>query len=206
MTKLLVVKAHPLNADQSTSVQILDVFVEKYKETHPDDEIQYIDVFNDDIPELDEDILTSIIALKEGKTFPELTDAQQKKMTRMNELTQQYIDVDKIVVANALWNLGIPSHLKSWIDNICVSGVTFRYTETGAEALAHGKKALHIQSNGGYFGGKDFSAQFLKGIFQFVGVEDYEQLFIEGIDFAPSKREDILEEAEKKARLIAEIF
>jgi FMN-dependent NADH-azoreductase len=37
-----------------------------------------------------------------------------------------------------MYNFGIPSQLKAWIDRIAVPGKTFRYTETGPEGLAGG--------------------------------------------------------------------
>ena len=52
MSKLLVVKGHPLTADYSLSLKGLDAFVKAYKAAHPEDEIEELDVFSADIPTL----------------------------------------------------------------------------------------------------------------------------------------------------------
>ncbi len=64
-----------------------------------------------------------------------------KKIARFNELTEQFLAADKIVIANALWNLNIPTKLKAWFDTVNVAGKTFRYTENGPEGLVTGKKS-----------------------------------------------------------------
>ena len=46
MSKLLVVKGHPLTADYSLSLKGLDAFVKAYKAAHPEDEIEEINKGN----------------------------------------------------------------------------------------------------------------------------------------------------------------
>ncbi|WP_316396773.1 NAD(P)H-dependent oxidoreductase, partial [Enterococcus faecium] len=43
---------------------------------------------------------------------------QSQKIARFNELTDQFLAADKIVIANALWNLNIPTKLKAWFDTV----------------------------------------------------------------------------------------
>ena len=44
MSKLLVVKAHPLTKEESRSVRALETFLASYRETNPSDEIEILDV------------------------------------------------------------------------------------------------------------------------------------------------------------------
>lgn len=192
MTTLLAIKAHPLTGEASTSMKVFERFLTSYKSTNPGDAIEVIDVFTADIPEIDETLLTAWDLLKAGAEFSTLSTEQAKAVTTFNQLTDQFLAADKVVIANALWNLNIPTRLKAWVDTINVAGKTFKYTETGPVPLTVGKKALHIQSNGGSFNGSDFSSQYIKGILNFVGVEDTEQILIEGIDHHPEQREEIL--------------
>lgn len=206
MTKLLVVKAHPLTKSESRSLMALDAFLESYREEHPTDEIEVLDVYHDFVPEIDAELLTGWGELRAGADFTTLTEEQQKKITRFNELTEQFLSADKLVIANPLWNLNVPTRLKAWMDTINVAGKTFQYTEEGPKGLLTGKKALHIQSNGGFYEGQDFSAQYVKGILGFIGIHEINQLFIEGIDHHPEKADELLATAKEKATQLGKTF
>ncbi|EOM67188.1 hypothetical protein SKE_01962 [Enterococcus faecium EnGen0165] len=85
-------------------------------------------------------------------------------------------------------------------------GKTFRYTENGPEGLVTGKKALHIQSNGGVYNGQDFASQYVKGILNFVGIDQVDQLFIEGIDYDPDRADELMQNALDKAAALGKSF
>lgn len=195
MSKVLVVKAHPLSVSESRTLKGLATFLKNYQAVNPADEIITFDAFADDLPEVDGPLLEAWNALRAGKDFSTLTSAQQHDVTRFDELTQLFLDADKIIVANALWNLNIPTRLKSWIDTIMVAGKTFRYTENGPVPMTSGKKVFHIQSSGSVYKGQDFANQYLKTIFNFVGVADYEAAFIEGLDYDPANADEMLAKA-----------
>ena len=50
-----------------------------------------------------------------------------------------------------MYNFGVPTQLKAWIDRVMVAGKTFRYTETGPEGLAGGKRVIVALSRGGFY-------------------------------------------------------
>lgn len=62
MSKLLVVKGHPLTADYSLSLKGLDAFVKAYKAAHPENEIEELDVFSADIPTLNTELVSAMFA------------------------------------------------------------------------------------------------------------------------------------------------
>lgn len=206
MSTLLAVKAHPLTGEDSKSMKVFYAFLDSYKKSNPADEIIVLDLFNEDFPEIDLDILTGWNDLSSGKAFEELTASQQKKIARFNESTEQFLAADKVVIGNGLWNLNIPTRLKAWFDTINVAGKTFRYTETGPVPLTEGKKVLHIQANGGVYEGQEFSSQYIKGILNFIGVEDIQQVLVEGADHHPERAEEIVAEAVEKAEALGLTF
>ena len=191
MAKLLAVKGHPLTSKESLSVKGLEAFLEKYRAENPADEIEVLEVFKADIPEIDEDIITAWNALGSGTDFSALTPAQQDKVGRFNFYTEQFLSADKVVIASPLWNLMIPARLKVWMDTIMVAGKTFRYTANGPEGLAKGKKVMHLQANGGVYGENDPSSQYVKSIFGFVGA-DVDHVAVEGHAYDPANTENIL--------------
>ena len=192
MATVLIVKAHPLNPQKSYALRALEEFETRFASLHPEDRIEIVDVFEDQIPTLDKPLLEAMTAAKKGE---EIASEQAERLERYNAFTQQFLSADKIVVVNPLWNLNVPSQLVSWINTINVAGLTFKYGPEGSIGLIKDKKLLHIQSNGGVYAGQDPAAQYIKSIFEFLGLKDIQQVFIEGQSADPSQAQAIFEEA-----------
>ena len=192
MATVLIVKAHPLDPQKSYALRALEEFETRFASLHPEDRIEIVDVFEDQIPTLDKPLLEAMAAAKKGE---EIASEQAERLERYNAFTQQFLSADKIVVVNPLWNLNVPSQLVSWINTINVAGLTFKYGPEGSIGLIKDKKLLHIQSNGGVYAGQDPAAQYIKSIFKFLGFKDIQQVFIEGQSADPSQAQAIFEEA-----------
>ncbi|WP_174853391.1 FMN-dependent NADH-azoreductase [Streptococcus suis] len=203
MATVLIVKAHPLDAQKSYALRALEEFQTRYVSLHPEYRIETVDVFEDQIPALDKSLLEAMGAAKKGI---EISPEQAEQLDRYNALTQQFLAADKIIVVNPLWNLNVPSQLVSWINTINVAGLTFKYGPEGSIGLVKGKKLLHIQSNGGVYAGQDPAAQYIKSVFEFLGFEDIHQVFIEGQSADPSQAQAIYAEAMSKIDRILETF
>ncbi|HFI2472415.1 TPA: FMN-dependent NADH-azoreductase [Streptococcus suis] len=203
MATLLIVKAHPLDAQKSYALRALEEFQARYASLHPEDKIEVVDVFEDQIPALDKPLFEAMGAAKKGV---EINPEQAERLERYNELTKQFLAADAIVVINPLWNLNVPSQLVSWVNTINVAGLTFKYGPEGSIGLVKGKKLLHIQSNGGVYAGQDPAAQYIKSIFEFLGFEDIHQVFIEGQSANPSQAQAIYDKAMVKIDKILESF
>ncbi|NQJ73200.1 FMN-dependent NADH-azoreductase [Streptococcus suis] len=203
MATVLIVKAHPLDAQKSYALRAMEEFQTRYASLHPEDKIEIVDVFEDQIPALDKPLLEAMGAAKKGEA---INPEQAERLNRYNALTQQFLMADKIVVVNPLWNLNVPSQLVSWVNTINVAGLTFKYGPEGSIGLVKDKKLLHIQSNGGVYAGQDPAAQYIKSVFEFLGFEDIHQVFIEGQSADPSQALAIFEEAMGKIDTILEVF
>ncbi|MBC6299493.1 FMN-dependent NADH-azoreductase [Listeria booriae] len=200
MAKLLFIKASPLPDDVSRSMVVATAFLEKYQEENPDDVVERIDVYTHDIPMIDGAFMAAGNALREGKAFTDLEPEMQQKLTQFDALTQQFIDADKYVIVSPLWNLGIPPMLKAYFDTVVVAGKTFRYTETGPEGLLKGKKALQIHGSGGVYstGESDLETHgepYINTILNFIGIETLPSVFVEGVDYDPTRKDEILNAA-----------
>src|SRR5574337_1184091 len=206
MSNVLLVKGHPLTSETSFSVKGLEAFKAAYQAANPNDTITVLDVFADNVPEIDADIASAFNTLAAGGEFGALSPEQQAKVGRFGELTDQFLAADKVVIANPLWNLQIPTRLKAWIDTINVAGKTFKYTAEGPVGLAGGKKVLHIQANGGAYNGNDASSQYLNSILNFIGIDDITSVYIEGHAYEPERANEILAAALAEVDGIAKTF
>ncbi len=107
---------------------------------------------------------------------------------------QEFLAADIVVVGAPMYNFGVPSQLKAWIDRIAVAGRTFRYTPTGPEGLAKGKRVIIASSRGGMYGPEtpihflDHQENYLRGVFGFFGITDITIVRAEGLNIGPEQR------------------
>ncbi|PQP81698.1 FMN-dependent NADH-azoreductase [Paenibacillus sp. PCH8] len=208
MSTLLYITAHPHDHETSYSMATGKAFVDAYRENHPSDEIVHLDLYRSDIPHIDTDVFSGWGKLQSGS---DLTVEEQNKVSRLNELSDQFASADKYVFVTPMWNFSFPPILKAYIDSICVAGKTFRYTEQGPVGLLSDKKALHIQARGGIYS-EGPAAQMESGhrylgiIMSFLGVPKLEGIFVEGHNQYKDRADEIKQQAIEEARTFAEQF
>ncbi|XXM71073.1 FMN-dependent NADH-azoreductase [Lysinibacillus sphaericus] len=211
MTKVLYITAHPHDDSQSFSMAAGKAFIEKYKEVNPAHEVVAIDLYNEDIPQIDADVFSGWGKLQTGKGFEELSDSEKAKVGRLTELVDQFTDADKYVFVTPFWNFSFPPVMKAYIDAVSVAGKTFKYTEHGPIGLLTDKKALHIQARGGIYSEgpaaqMEMGHRYLDIMMQFYGVPSFEGLFIEGHAAMPDKAQEIKEDGIARAKDLAHTF
>ena len=113
-------------------------------------------------------------------------------------MMDEFLAADVVVLGAPMYNFGIPSQLKAWIDRIAVRGKTFHYTASGPEGLAGGKRVIVAGSYGGFHpadGPSNFVEPYLRFMFRFFGIEDVEFVTAEGLAVSPAQREQSLRAA-----------
>ncbi|PTM60012.1 FMN-dependent NADH-azoreductase [Desmospora activa] len=211
MSKVLYVTANPKAVEDSFGLKTGQAFLDAYKEANPQDEIIHLDLYKEEIPLIDADVLSGWGKLGAGQSFDALTPDESKKVARLGELVDQFVAADRYVFVSPLWNFGVPPQLKAYIDAVAVGGKTFRYTEAGPEGLLKGKKAVHIHATGGVYSeapmdAMDFSNPYLVAVLGFFGITDVETVRVEGMNQFPDRVDAILAEAKEKARETAKTF
>lgn len=103
---------------------------------------------------------------------------------------QEFLDADVVVIGAPMYNFGIASTLKAWIDRLAVAGKTFHYTANGPEGLVGGKKVILASTRGGFHqqSGADFQEPYLRFLFGFFGITDVEIVRAEGLAVSPGQR------------------
>ncbi|MCK9861686.1 MULTISPECIES: FMN-dependent NADH-azoreductase [Paenibacillus] len=202
MEKLLVINAHAtVDSAASVSLQVGHHFIENYRKLNPNAPIEQIDLYNEEIPELDSTVLGAWGKLASGE---ELTDEEKRVTGRMNEILQQFKSAKKYVIIMPLHNFNIPSRLKDYMDNVMIARETFKYTENGGVGLlTDGRSLLVIQGSGGIYTNNDwytdneFSHKYLKSMFNFLGIEDYRIIRAQGTNVLD--KTEVLDKAKKEA-------
>lgn len=211
MAKVLYITAHPHDDTQSYSMAVGKEFIDSYKKANPNDEVTHLDLYTENIPQIDVDVFNGWGKLRSGQAFEELSAEEKAKVGRLTELCDQFISVNKYVFVTPLWNFSFPPVMKAYIDSVAVAGKTFKYTEKGPFGLLTDKKALHIQSRGGIYSegpaaAMEMGHRYLDIIMKFFGVPSFEGLFIEGHNAMPDKAEEIKNNALERAKEVAQTF
>ncbi len=117
-------------------------------------------------------------------------------------IMDEFIGADVVVIGAGLYNFGMPSQLKAWIDRVIVAGKTFHYTAEGKpEGLVPGKRIILTIARGGVYGGDSPMASFehteshLRAAFGFIGL-NAEVIVAEGIAIGPDNRAAAIAQAE----------
>lgn len=178
----------------SYSIQLGNALVEELQAANPGSTVTVRDLTNKPFPHLEEAHLQSFFTPAESRT-PE----QQEAVRHSDDAIAELMAADVLVIGAPLYNFGIPSTLKAWIDHIARAGVTFRYTEKGPEGLVKGKKVyLAVASGGVYSEGPsasyDFVVPYLKTVLGFLGMTDVEVARVEGTS-VPELKDGAMEKA-----------
>jgi FMN-dependent NADH-azoreductase len=122
---------------------------------------------------------------------------------------EEFLTADIVVIGAPMYNLGIPSQLKAWIDRISVAGKTFRYGEHGPVGLCGGKKLVIASSRGGVYGegspaaAYDHQETYLKAAFGFLGITDITFIRAEGVAMGAEARSGAIASAKKDSAALA---
>jgi FMN-dependent NADH-azoreductase len=188
MAKVLYITANPNDETQSFSMAAGKAFIDTYKEVNSNDEIIHLDLFKEDIPQIDAEVFSGWGKLRSGSAFEELSDSEKAKVSRLAEISEQFVAADKFVFVTP-----------------------FKYTEQGPVGLLTDKKALHIQARGGIYSEgpaaeMEMGHRYLSIMMQFFGVPSFEGLFIEGQAAMPEKAQEIKENGIARAKDLAQTF
>ena len=178
----------------SFSIKLGNAIVEKLQTANPDITLTTHNLVESPFPHLEEVHINSFFTPQESHT-PEFVEA----IKHSNEAIAQLKDADAIVIGAPMYNFGIHSSLKAWIDHIARAGQTFSYSEKGPEGLVKNKKVyLAISSGGVYSEGPmksyDFTESYLRSVLGFLGMTDVTVYRAEGLNM-PDLKEVALDKA-----------
>ncbi|PYZ92052.1 FMN-dependent NADH-azoreductase [Salipaludibacillus keqinensis] len=208
MANVLFIKANSRPADQSVSVQLYNTFLENYKETHPEDQITELDLFEENLSYYGNEKITSMF--KSGQGMP-LTDSEQEEAAHVTKYLDQFLAADKVVFAFPLWNFTVPAVLHTYFDYLAQAGKVFKYTENGPVGLLNGKKVAIVNARGGIYSEgpaqqNEMAVNYVTNMLNFWGIQDIETVIVEGHNQFPDKAEDIIKEGIQETAAVAQGF
>lgn len=137
------------------------------------------DLVKDTPPHADE------VSIHEFYKHPGLYDKQsQKLLSYANTIVDEVREADIIVIGTPMFNLGISTPLKAWLDQLIRAGVTYVFDEQWNRiGQFKGKKVYLAVASGGRSaeGAPDYISAYIKDVFRnYTGITDVETYRIEG--------------------------
>lgn len=208
MSQVLFVKANDRPIDQAVSVKLYQAFLDSYKANHPEDVITELDLFQEELPYMNSDMITGNFKAAKGY---ELTPAEKEASEVASKYIDQFLAADKVVFAFPLWNFTIPAVLHTYMDYLSQAGKTFRYTENGPIGLIPDKKIVLLNARGGvysegYAAGMEMSVNYVRNVFGLFGVKDITTVVVEGHNQFPDRAQDIISQGLQEAEKVAAGF
>ncbi|UAA40167.1 NAD(P)H-dependent oxidoreductase [Paraneptunicella aestuarii] len=184
MKNVLVINSS-LNGESGNSNKMTTKFMEQVQQRQQV-QVTSIDLQSLNLPHLSTDEMQTW-----GIPADERTPEEHKLAAISDNLIEQISWADVIVVGMPMYNFGVPSTFKAWIDRVARAGVTFRYTETGPEGLLKNKQVYVMAARGGVYEGtaKDSQSVYLRDVFNFLGIEDVYFIYAEGLAMGPEAAE-----------------
>ncbi|ATG89345.1 FMN-dependent NADH-azoreductase [Methylomonas koyamae] len=189
-----------IRAETAHSSRLADSLVGKLRRRFPQARLTVRDLAKMPHPVLDAAALAALSTPAEQRT------AEQAQRVALDDaLIAEIQQADRIVIGAPMYNFGIPAQLKAWIDAIARARVTFRYTEHGVEGLLKNKKVYVIQTAGGVHSGSAADSQtvYLRTVLGFLGMEDIEFVYAEGLALGEDAVQSALQSAEAKISALA---
>jgi FMN-dependent NADH-azoreductase len=170
---------------------------------HPAAEVTYHDLANEPVMHLS----PAHLAAFQGASVESAALGQD--LAQGGRYLEELFAADVLVIGAPMYNFGIPTQLKAWIDRVLVAGKTFRYTEHGPEGLLPaGKKVYLATSSGGMYSGDsparllEHDESYLRAVLGHIGLKDVTVVRAEGVNISPDVRRTALDDARRAIREI----
>jgi FMN-dependent NADH-azoreductase len=187
-------------SNDGQSTRLGDEFVDAWRIRNPGAEVIVRNLAEDTVPHLDAARFGAFLA-KPGERSRE----QQAVVDYSDALIDELRRADVVVLGLPMYNFGVPSTLKAYIDHIARAGETFKYTDKGPVGLLTDKKAYVFATRGGLYAGTTLDTQtaYVRNLLRFLGIDDVEFVYAEGLAIGPERKAKALSEAQRAIERLA---
>ena len=176
----------------SVSARLAGELVERLRAAQPAATVAVRDLARQPHPALDEAALQALFTPVEQRSADQVA-----RVALDDALIAEIQAADVVVIASPMFNFGVTTQLKNWIDAIAKVRVTFQYTATGPVGLLTGKKVYVVVTRGGIHRDQpsDTQVPYLRQVLGFLGMTDVEVIYAEAQGMGPEASERGIAEA-----------
>ena len=209
----LYITASPKKEADSASKTAGRLFIDAWMRRNPGVQLQQLDLYDVDIPRVNERLMTGRAALPQGEDFDGLTPEEKAQVQRIDALCGQFIAADRYIIAAPMWSTSFPAILKQYIDCVIINGKTISITPENVSGLLDDKerRMVYIQSSGGVYPRildrvLNHGEVYMKDVFKFLGIAKFDAVMVEGVDMTDVGLDAALEKAASKLDKLAQSF
>lgn len=196
MKLLFVDSCISLRGPESRTRTLADAFFSAFRETHPDAEIETVNVEELALkpfllPALEEREALASVGAFDAPVF---------------DLARQLRRTDAVVVAAPFWDLSFPSALRVYIEYISACGLTYHYEADGCHGDCKAERLAFLTTGGDFEAADSLGVLYWKQLAAMFGIPRFDYVFAGGLDVDPSKASEIMREACEKARRLGHEF
>jgi FMN-dependent NADH-azoreductase len=188
-------------SNQGQSTRLADEFVAAWRASNPGAEVVVRNLAEETVPHLDAERFGAFLAKPGERSFE-----QQAVVAYSEALIDELNRADVLVLGLPMYNFGVPSTLKAYIDHIARAGATFKYTDKGPVGLLTGKKAYVFATRGGLYAGTPLDTQtaYVRDMLRFLGIDDVEFVYAEGLAINAEQKAAALSKAQRAIERLTE--
>jgi FMN-dependent NADH-azoreductase len=197
--KILQINASIRGTD-SASTQLANAVVKRLQAQHPEASLEVRDLGQQPHPHLDSHALGALSTSSEQRS-----EHESARVALDDALIAQVQAADVLVLGVPMYNFGIPAQLKNWFDAIARAGVTFRYTEQGAQGLLENKRVYVTLARGGIYRDtpNDTQVPYLTMMLGFLGMTQIDWIYAEGLALGEASAQKAMAQALEQINSLA---
>lgn len=215
--KLLYIEASPAK-ETSFSSRIANVFLDAYKEAHPDHEVEHLPLFEVDLPDFGyqgvHQKLENLADMFSGGSGIEVKGDWAGVAQEIERLKS----ADKVLLSAPMWNWSIPYKLKHWIDLVTQVGITIKVSPPEYEYVGQitGRPLQMVLASGSPYEMRfpqegdglktDFQRAYLDHIFRALGFTDIDLIKAQPCGLPGPELDEMIARCEERARKAAVSF
>jgi len=196
---------------RSNSRSLTKAFVDHWSSIHTNSKIVSRELGNAAVPHITDGWIGAAFKPEEARS-----EADLQALEISNEYIAELQEADVIVIGTPMYNWSIPSALKAYIDQILRINVTWKIDPSNIQnpyvGLLKNKTLYLMLSRGaqGYEKGEynahmNFQNDYLKTVFNVMGIYDIHVVAINGESFDPGKFEQSIKDSHQKVKELIEL-
>lgn len=200
--KLLYIIANSKPENLSTSRTVAREFINAYLQKNPEDTVEELDLYHNNIPLLNYRLFDHRATIVEGAEYDKLSNEEKGMVDQIHNLANQFLAADRYVISAPMWSIFFPSILKQYLDCIIINGKTISIGNNEVKGLLDNKERhmVYIQSSGGSYPAimsrkLNHGLKYLEDVFSFLGIAKFKNIMIEGVDEEGIGKDKAIEEA-----------